>query len=102
MIIYRGFYRIKSSVSAWREKLAETLNSMGYLSTKSDPDVWFKQPVMPSGEDYYKYIILYVDVILHLAHYPKDDMDAFNCTYILKEDIIGTPKKYLGDNVEKF
>ena len=57
---------------------------------------------MPSSEDYYKYIILYVDGILHLAHYPKDGIDALNCTYILKEDIIGTPKKYLGYNVENF
>ena len=57
---------------------------MGYQSTESDPDVWFKRALNPSGEYYYKYMLVYVDKNIHLAHDPKDDMDDFNCKYILK------------------
>ena len=38
-----------------------------------------------SGEDYYKCMLLYVDNILHLVYDPKDNINALNFTYILKE-----------------
>ena len=47
-------------------------------------------------------MLVYVDGILHLEHYPKEDMDVLNCKYILKEESVGTLKRYLGSNVEKF
>ena len=47
-------------------------------------------------------MLVYVDKILHLANSPKQDMDDFNCTYRLKEESVGPPKIYLGDNVKKF
>ena len=46
-------------------------------------------------------MLVYVDEILHLSHDPKEDMYDFNCTYILKEESVGSPKRYLGSNVEK-
>ena len=52
MITARYLYGLKSSGSAWRAKLAETLNFMGYRSTELDPNVWFKRAVKPSGEEY--------------------------------------------------
>ena len=85
LIIDRYLYGLKSSGSYWCANIAETLNSMGYRSTYSDPDVWFKRAVDPSAEEYYKYILVYVEGIIHLAHDPKEDMDVLNFTYILKE-----------------
>ena len=49
MIIYWASYRLKSSGSVWRAKLANTLNHMGNRSTESDPYVWFKWDMKPSG-----------------------------------------------------
>ena len=43
-------------------------------------------------------MLVYVDDILHLAHDPKEDMDSLNHTYILKGEIVGLPKRYLGEN----
>ena len=54
MIIARDLPGLKSSGAAWREKLEETLNSMGYRSIESDTYVWFKRDVKTSGEEYYK------------------------------------------------
>ena len=42
IIIDRGLYGLKSSGLAWREMLAEILNSVWYSSTESYLDVWFK------------------------------------------------------------
>ena len=47
-------------------------------------------------------MLVYVDNILHLGNYLKKDMDALNFTYILKEESVGPPKRYLESNVKKF
>ena len=52
MIISRDVYGLKSNRSAWHEKLAKTLNSMGYHSTVSEPYLCFKRAVKPSSEEY--------------------------------------------------
>ena len=55
----------------------------------------------PSGKYYYKYMLVYVDKIVHLSHDLKKDIYDLNCTYILKEKSIGPPKKCLGYNSKK-
>ena len=100
MIIARALYGLKSSGAAWRAKLAETLDSLGYKPTQSDPDVWLKKAVKPNGDEYYKYMLVYVDDVLHLAHDPLEDMKRLNQVYRLKEGF-GPPDRYLGANVEK-
>ena len=74
---------------------------MGYQSIESYPDEWFKQDENHSGEEYYRYMLVYVDGIRNLAHDPKQNMDAFNCTYRFNEEIAGSPKRYLGSIVKK-
>ena len=66
MTINRDLYGLKSSGAGWRAKFADTLRSMGYKATESDPDVWMKKDFKESGEPYYKYIWVYVDNILHI------------------------------------
>ena len=53
-LIVRALYELKSSGAACIEKIAETLNSMGYRSTESDPDVWINMSTAENGTDYYK------------------------------------------------
>ena len=47
-------------------------------------------------------MLLQIGDIIHLKYDPKEDMDAFNCTNILKEDIVGPSQMDIGANVEKF
>ena len=54
MIIARSIYELKSSGTAWRSKLAETLMSLGYKSSEVDADVWMKRNFKPNGDPYYK------------------------------------------------
>ena len=65
IIIFRmALYGLKSSGAAFRAHLANTLNDIGFLSTKVDPDVWYRPAVKPNGFEYYEYILCYVDDIL--------------------------------------
>lgn len=101
MIISRALYGLKSSGAAWRAMLAETLKKMGYKSSEADPDVWMKRATKANGREYYKYMLVYVDDILHLAENPKDDMDVLGRDYKLKEGSVGRPERYLGANIER-
>ena len=74
MLIVRALYGLKSSGAAWRSKLADTLMDMGYTPSESDRDVWMKRCQKANGTDYYKYILCYVDDILHLME-RGDDSD---------------------------
>jgi len=40
MIIARALYGLKSSGTAWRSTLAQTMEALGYRPTQADPDVW--------------------------------------------------------------
>ena len=100
MLIVRALYGLKSSGAAWRAKLAETLDSLGYKPTEGDPDVWIKRAVKPCGEEYYAYMLTYVDDVLHIHFDPSLDMKRLNNIYRLK-DGVGSPKRYLGANIDK-
>ena len=43
-------------------------------------------------------MLCYVDDLLHIGFNPKEDMDALNIIYQLKENF-GPPDQYLGANV---
>ena len=101
MIICRALYGLKSSGASWRAKFADSLRSMGYVPTQADPDVWLKLDHKENGEPYYKYILVYVDDVLHLHAKGKSDMDKINAAYRLKDGSIAPPERYLGANIHK-
>ena len=39
MLVVLTIYGLKSSGTAWRQMLANTLRDIGYVSSKADPDV---------------------------------------------------------------
>ena len=71
MIIARTIYGLKSSGSVWRSKLAETCMLLGYKSSEADADVWMKRDFKPNGDPYYKYMLCYVDDLIHKGFNPK-------------------------------
>lgn len=100
MVIARALYGLKSSGAAWRAKLAETMSEIGYFPSQADPDVWLKATTKEDGTPYYKYMLVYVDDILHIAENPTEDMRLINSIYRLKEGV-GPPDRYLGGSMEK-
>ena len=73
---------------------------MGCVATQADPDVWIKRTVKPNGQEYYCYMLVYVNDILHVHHDPEIDMKLLSSFYRLK-DGVGSPSRYLGANIEK-
>ena len=59
-----------------------------------------KRDFNPNVYPYYKYMLFYVDDLLHIGFKPKEDMDAFNMIYRLNEGF-GPPDRYLGPNADK-
>mmetsp|Transcript_15996 Transcript_15996/g.23839 ORF Transcript_15996/g.23839 Transcript_15996/m.23839 type:complete len:1130 (+) Transcript_15996:7540-10929(+) len=102
MVVIRALYGLKSSGAAWRAMLAETLLDLGYKPSRADMDVWMKPETNPkTGEEYYAYVLVYVDDLLHIHHDPEAFMKELKGVYRLKDDSLGPPTRYLGANVEK-
>ena len=74
--------------------------SLGYKSSETDANVWMKRYFNPNGYPYYKYMLFYVDDLLHIYFKPKEYMDVLNMIYRLKKSF-GPPGRYLGANDEK-
>ena len=51
MLLVRAIYGLKSFAAAWRKMLAHTLRYLGYVSSKSDTDVWLKSKTKPDGTE---------------------------------------------------
>ena len=74
--------------------------SLGYKSSEVDSDVWMKRDFKPNVDPYYKYILCYVDDLLHIGFKPNEDIDELNMIYRLTEVFI-PPDRYLSVNVWK-
>jgi len=102
VIIVRALYGLPGSGNAWRAALAGTLrNHMGYTSTLADPDVWYKAETKCNGEEYYSYILVYVDDVLCIHEHPEKIMNMIQGRYPVKPKSIGPPSVYLGANIQK-
>ena len=70
-IITKALYGLKSSGASFRAHLAKHLEEeLGFKSTEADPDVWLRPAVKPDGEEYYEYVLCYVDDILAISYDP--------------------------------
>ena len=68
MIVKKALYGLKGSGAAFRACLAEKLHDIGFIPTRTDPDVWRRPAVKPDGFEYYEYILCYVDDLLAISH----------------------------------
>ena len=74
MIIRKSLYGLKSSGAAFQSFFVEILHDMGYKPCQADQDVWLQPATTKDGFDYYEYILVYVDDLLHASHNPDESM----------------------------
>ena len=84
-----------------RQHLSPTLGYLGYVYYKSDPDLWLKAETKPNGTEYYAYVLVYVNDVLHLHHYPDTFMNRLAEVYRLKDGSVGKPNRHIGAIIEK-
>ena len=101
MIIVRALYGLRSSGSAFRSFLAETLRDIGYKPSQADPDVWMRPAVKVSGVKYWEYILCYVDDVLSISERPNATLQLVSQRFKLKDDKMAEPEMYLGAEVSK-
>ena len=75
--------------------MAETLNDIGFLSTKADPDIWYRPAVKTNGFEYYEYILCYVDSILCISRNPGIAIVRIHSVFKFKVDHMEQPRIYL-------
>ena len=76
MIVEKAFYGLKSSATIWRIMLSQTMRDLGFTSCYADPDGWLRPQTKQNGEEYYKYVFIYVDDILCFSHDPQSIMNS--------------------------
>ena len=101
LIVTRALYGLKSAGASFRAFLAEKLDSMSFKSSVADPDVWLRPAVKPDKEEYYEYILVYVDDIISVSHAPMDIMNEITNTFKFKGDKCAEPDIYLGARLQK-
>jgi hypothetical protein len=70
-IIVRSLYGLKSAVTVFRNHLAECIKNLGWNPCRADRDLWMKAETRPDdGVLYWVYILIHVDDILYVHHYP--------------------------------
>lgn len=99
-VIVRALYGLKSSGAAWHTMFAQSpLSDLGFMSCKSDPDVWRRPAVKSNSFKYYEYILVYVDDCIIVSEHPKNILDKFETelNYRLKD--VGEPSRFLGAKI---
>ena len=72
------------------------MDLLGYSSCKADLDLWMRVAVKATGEEYYEYILLYVDDALAIGENPRTQLEELDKYFMMKPDSIAVPKIYLG------
>ena len=77
------------------------MENLGCESCKADPDVWMRSATRSDGQDYYEYILLYVDNCLCISENPKPALLQVDKYSPINPTSLGPPKTYLGKTFSK-
>lgn len=95
-IVSKALYGLKSASASFRAFMAEKLDDLGFQSSMADPDVWMRPGMKPEGDEYYEYILMYVDDILVVSNEPQPIFKELKQHVTFKNDKVEEPSNYLG------
>ena len=91
-LIKRALYGGKSSGSDFWKHLRTCMEFLRFESCTSDPEVWRRKATKGNGEEYWEYILLYVDDALCISHRAEDVLrNELGRYFVLKVESIGAP-----------
>ena len=100
-IVKRALYGLKSASAAFRSFMAKKLDDIGFRSSHADPDVWLRPAVKHDGQEYYEYVMMYVDDILAISEDPTSILKSLEGgTVSYKNGKIEPPEMYLGAKLQ--
>ena len=92
MFVRKALYGLKSSGTTFQAHLAEILHDIGFRPTRAGPDVWRQPAKKADGEEYYKYILCYVDDLLAISEDTTKVLHGIQAVFKFKDDKIVTLK----------
>ena len=100
-IIRRALYGGKSAGADYWRHVRAAMDHMGFKPCRADPDVWMRPGIKANGDEYWQFVLLYVDDMVAIMEDPESFLrDEFDQNYfVLKENSIGRPTQYLGNKV---
>ena len=100
-ITVKALYGLQSSGAAFMAFLAERLDKMRFKSSIANPDVWLRPAVKSDGEEYYEYILVYVDNLLAISTDTISVIQEISEKFKLKKDKIEPPQVCLGGRLSE-
>ena len=101
LIIVRALYGLRSASASFRSFMAKKLDEMGFKSSKGDFDIWMRPATKPEGDEYYEYVMLYVDDVMAASHNALQVMEDLGQGVKYKNNNIAPPTDYLGAQLSK-
>jgi hypothetical protein len=101
-MIRRALYGGKCAGRDYWLHMRSCMDHLGFKSSKGDPDIWMREAVKSNGEEYWEYVLLYVDDCLVVSENGDSVIrKEIGKYFTLKESSIGPPDIYLGGKVRK-
>ena len=100
-LVVKALYGLKSASFSFRAFMAEKLVELGFQSSLADPDVWLRAATKHDGEQYYEYVLMYVDDILAISCEAEAILKDVQTTFKFKNDKIELPEFYLGAKLQE-
>ena len=103
VIIVRALYGLKSSGAEWKKTFADYIrNTLGFEPCiGADDNVYLREEKDEMGNEYYSYLVVYVDDVLCIHKSPSTVLNIINRDYRLKEPP-ECPTMYLGADISKY
>jgi hypothetical protein len=96
-LIWHALYGGKVTGCNFWHHLCDCMGQLGFTSSCADPDVWLWLSKQTTGEEYYEYVLLYVDDVLVISKNADNVLrKEIGQHFVLREESIGPPSQYLG------
>ncbi len=79
------------------------MGQLGFSSSRADPDVWLWLSKQSTGEEYYEYVLLYVNNVLVIPENAGTVLQKeIGQCFVLREESIGPLSQYLAGKLCEF
>ncbi len=96
-LVCRALYGGKVAGRDFWHHLRDCMGHLGFSSSQVDPDVWIWLLKRSTGEEYYEYVLLYVDDVLVISECAEQVLQQeIGQHFFLRKESIGKPSNYLG------
>ena len=101
-LIRQALYSGKVAGRDFWHHLRDCMGHLGFSSSRADPAVWYRLSKRATREDYYEYVLLYVDDVLVISERADSLLrKEIGQHFVLREESIGPPSLYLGGKLRE-